>query len=82
MSTHTLKEDVAEQLHENIPIFLYNLEKIFPPAFFDVMEHLAVHLPYEAFLRGPVYYGWMYQYEWTMKYLKGKQKTSPKLKVL
>ena len=51
-----------------------NLEKIFPPAFFDVMEHLVVHLPYEALLRGPVHFGWMYQYERAMKTLKGKAK--------
>jgi hypothetical protein len=31
----------------------------FPPAFFDVMVHLAVHLPEEARLRGHVHYGWM-----------------------
>ena len=57
LSTRTLKEDVVEQLHENILILLCNLEKIFPPTFFDVMEHLAVHLQYEAMLRGPVHYG-------------------------
>ena len=38
------------------------------------MEHLVVHLPYEALLRGPVHNGWMYSYERTMKYLKGKAK--------
>ena len=34
LSTHTLKEDVVEQLHVNIPILLCNLENIFSPAFF------------------------------------------------
>ncbi|XP_056844483.1 uncharacterized protein LOC130496438 [Raphanus sativus] len=43
------------------------------------MEHLAVHLPYEALLRGPVHYGWMYQYERAMKYLKGKAKNLAKV---
>ncbi|CAN7077766.1 unnamed protein product, partial [Brassica oleracea var. botrytis] len=42
LSTRTLKEEVVEQLHENIPFLLCNLEKIFLPGFFDVMEHLAV----------------------------------------
>ena len=79
LSTHTLKEDVVEKLHENILILLCNLEKIFPPVFFDVMENLAIHLPYEAFLRGPLHYGWMYQYERTMKYLKGKAKNLAKV---
>ena len=44
LSTRTLKEDVVEQLHENILILLCNFEKIFPVVFFDVMEHLDVHL--------------------------------------
>ncbi|KAL0734258.1 hypothetical protein Bca4012_010468 [Brassica carinata] len=43
------------------------------------MEHLAVHLPYEALLRGSVHYGWMYQYEGAMKYLKGKAKNLAKV---
>jgi len=30
------------------------LEKIFPPSFFYSMEHLSIHLPYEAKLGGPV----------------------------
>ena len=32
------------------------LKRTFPPAFFDVMEHLIVHLPYEAKVGGPVQY--------------------------
>ncbi|XP_039126954.1 uncharacterized protein LOC120263115 [Dioscorea cayenensis subsp. rotundata] len=44
-------------------VFLCNLEKIFPPAFFDSMEHLVVHLPYEARIGGPVQYRWMYPFE-------------------
>ena len=79
LSIRTLKEDVVKQLHESIPILLCNLEKFFPPAFFDVMEHLAVHLTYEALLRGPVYYRWMYQYERAMKYLTGKAKNLAKV---
>jgi hypothetical protein len=44
-------------------IILCKLEKIYPPTFFDVMVHLAVHLPDEALLRGLVQYGWMYPIE-------------------
>jgi hypothetical protein len=32
---------------------------IFPPAFFDIMIHLHVHLAEEAKLGGPVCYRWM-----------------------
>jgi hypothetical protein len=56
------KDVLAEMKHE-IPIILVKLQKIFPPAFFDVMVHLVVHLPEEALLRGPVQYGWMYSIE-------------------
>ena len=34
------------------------------------MVHLAVHLPNEALLRGPVQYGWMYPIEWRLGTLK------------
>ncbi|XP_056847467.1 uncharacterized protein LOC130498122 [Raphanus sativus] len=74
LSARTLTVDVIRQLDENIRILMCNLEKIFPPSFFDVMEHLVIHLPYEALLRGPVHNGWMYPYERAMKYLKGKAK--------
>jgi hypothetical protein len=50
----TLKLDVLQKLKTDIPIILCKLEKIFPPAFFDVMVYLAVHLPEEAILRGLV----------------------------
>jgi hypothetical protein len=56
----TLNNDVLVEMKKEIPIILVKLEKKFPPAFFDVMMHLAVHLPDEALLRGPVHYGWMY----------------------
>ena len=35
---------------------------IFPPSFFDSMEHLPVHLPFEVKVGGPVQYRWMYPY--------------------
>jgi len=44
-------------------ITLCKLEQVFPPGFFDSMEHLSVHLAYEAMLGGPVQYRWMYPFE-------------------
>ena len=41
-----------KKLKWDIPLILCKLEKISSPAFFDVMVHLAVHLPNEALLRG------------------------------
>jgi len=58
---------------------LCKLEKMFSPAFFDVMVHLAVHLPDEALLRGPVQLGWMYPVERRLYTLKRsvRNKTRP-----
>ena len=36
---------------------------MFPLTFFDIMVHLAIHLPYEAMLAGPVQSRWMYPFE-------------------
>ena len=42
----------------------------FPPAFFDIMVHLIVHLVREIKCCGPVYLRWMYLVERYMKILK------------
>jgi len=59
----TLRVDELEKLDKLIPIILCQLEQFFPPGFFDSMEHLPVHLAYEAKLGGPVQYRWMYPFE-------------------
>ena len=63
LCSKTLRVIDLEKLQEQIILILCKLEKIFPPAFFDVMVHLAIHLPYEARLGGPVQYRWMYPIE-------------------
>jgi hypothetical protein len=50
-------------LESDIAVLICKLEKIFPPGFFDVMEHLILHLPYEARVCGPAQYRWMYPFE-------------------
>lgn len=62
---------------------LCKLERISPPAFFDSMEHLPIHLPYEARVRGPVQYRWMYPFERRMKTLKhlAKNKYRPEASI-
>ncbi|KAL0411862.1 UNVERIFIED_CONTAM: hypothetical protein Slati_3775900 [Sesamum latifolium] len=52
----TLDVDKVQELEDSVATMLCNLEKIFLPSFFDSMEHLIVHLPYEARVRGPVQY--------------------------
>jgi hypothetical protein len=63
LCSKTLKVDKLHLMKKDIVIILCKLEKIYPPAFFDVMVHLAVHLPNKALLMGPVQYGWMYPIE-------------------
>ncbi|KAK9983801.1 hypothetical protein SO802_033326 [Lithocarpus litseifolius] len=63
LCSRTLKWSELEKLEERIVLILCKLERFFPLAFFDVMVHLAVHLPREAILRGLVQYLWMYPIE-------------------
>lgn len=58
---HTVAE--FEALEEKVALALCEMEKIFPPSFFDVMEHLPLHLPEEAKLAGPVQPRSMYPIE-------------------
>jgi hypothetical protein len=44
--------------------------KKIPPGFFNPMQHLLIHLPYEAKVGGPVQYRWMYHIERALRYLK------------
>ena len=39
-------------LERMAPVLLCKLEKIFPPGFFNPMQHLILHLPYEARMGG------------------------------
>lgn len=64
----TLRRNDLEKLEKDIVFILCKLERNFPPAFFDVMIHLAVHLPSEAILGGPVQYRWMFPFG---RYLSG-----------
>jgi hypothetical protein len=46
------------------------MEKNFPPGFFNPMQYLLIHLPYETKVGGPVQYKWMYHIEKALRYLK------------
>ncbi|XP_042432996.1 uncharacterized protein LOC122019608 [Zingiber officinale] len=61
-----------EQIGLNIIEIICKLERIFPPAFFDSMEHMIIHLAYEAKVGGPVHYRWMYPFERFLYHLKKK----------
>jgi hypothetical protein len=50
LCSRTLDKDVLAEMRKEFPIILVKLEKKFPPAFFDVIILLAVHLLDEALL--------------------------------
>jgi hypothetical protein len=47
---------MMQKLEKEIPVILCKMEKKFPPRFFNPMQHLLIHLPYEAKVGGPVQY--------------------------
>jgi hypothetical protein len=59
-----------EQLEKEAPCFCANWKKIFPLGFFNPMQHLFIHLPYEAKVGGPVQYRWMFHIERALKKLR------------
>ncbi|XP_026452340.1 uncharacterized protein LOC113352780 [Papaver somniferum] len=70
LCSKTLRLEVLEKMEKGVAALLCKLEQIFPPAFFDIMVHLIVHLPHEAILGGPVQYRWMYPIERYLRTLK------------
>ncbi|KAL0546349.1 hypothetical protein IC582_016257 [Cucumis melo] len=70
LCTRTIRVSDLDRLQADIIIILCKLERIFLPAFFSVMVHLAVHIPYETKITGPVSYSWMYPIERILRTLK------------
>jgi hypothetical protein len=69
-----------EKLEEEIPVLLCKLEKIFPSGWFNPMQHLLVHLPYEAKIGGLHQYRWMYHIERALKKLRTMVRNKAKVK--
>ncbi|XP_065849621.1 uncharacterized protein [Euphorbia lathyris] len=74
-----LDKSVLNRLHKDIVLILCKLELIYPPSFFVIMVHLAIHLSHEVELGGPVHYRWMYPFERFLRTLKDfvKNKAQP-----
>jgi hypothetical protein len=66
-----LQDSDIANLERSIAQTLCRLEMIFPPAFFDIMTQLPIHIAEEARLGGPVFYRWMYPVERYLRTLKG-----------
>ena len=56
LCSRILKRSELEKVKERIILILCKLERFSPLAFFDVMVHLAIHLPLEEILEGLVQY--------------------------
>ncbi|XP_070033241.1 uncharacterized protein [Nicotiana tomentosiformis] len=63
LCSNTLREENLVLMESNIHLIINKLAKKFPCGFFNVMEHLPVHLVREARLGGPVQCRWMYLFE-------------------
>jgi len=74
-----LSRTVVEQMEKLAPVLLCKLEKIFPPGFFNPMQHMILHLPYEARMGGPVQGRWCYSIERQQKILRTKCKNKCKI---
>jgi hypothetical protein len=70
---------MMEKLEEEILVLLCKLEKIFPLGWFNPMQHLLVHLPYEAKIGGPQQYRWMYHIERVLKKLRAMIRNKAKV---
>ncbi|XP_050207500.1 uncharacterized protein LOC126656920 [Mercurialis annua] len=55
LTSTSLAEKDLDRMRLEIPKILCKLERIFPPSHFDSMEHLSVHLPYEAMMPEPIF---------------------------
>src|SRR3954471_17363238 len=70
---------VIEEMEKLAPELLCKLEKIFPPGFFNPMQHMILHLPTEARLGGPVKNRWCYATERMQKTLREKCKNKRRI---
>jgi hypothetical protein len=65
-----IKKEMMEKFEKEILVLICKMEKIFPPGWFNPMQHLLVHLTYEAKLGDPQQYRWMYHIERVLKNLR------------
>jgi hypothetical protein len=61
---------MMQKFDKEIPVLVCKLEKVFPPGWFNAMQHLLVHLPWDARVGGPVQFRWMYSQERELKKLR------------
>ena len=74
-----LDTKVIEKLDKEAPVLLCDLEKIFPPGFFNPMQHMILHLAAECLKGGPNWARWQYPPERETQKLR--QMTGNKCKI-
>jgi hypothetical protein len=62
--------EIMEKLEKEIPMLLCKMEKNFHSGFFNPMQHLLIHLPFEVEVGGHVQYKWMHHIERAHRHLK------------
>jgi hypothetical protein len=62
-----VSKTMMQKFEKEIPVFVCKMEKVFPTGWFNAMQHLLVHLPWEARVGGPVQFRWMYSQERELK---------------
>jgi hypothetical protein len=61
---------MMQKLEKEIMVLVCKMEKIFLPGWFHAMQHLLVHLPWEARVGGPAQFRWMYSQERELEKLR------------
>jgi hypothetical protein len=67
-----LSRTMSVDLERMAPVLLCKLEKIFPLGFFNLMQHLILHIPFEARVGGRVHGRWCYPIERCLKTIRKK----------
>jgi hypothetical protein len=61
---------MMEKFGKEILILVCKIEKVFLAGWFNAMQHLLLHLPWEAKVGGPIQFRWMYSQERELKKLR------------
>jgi hypothetical protein len=64
-----VSKTMMQKFEKEIPIIVCKIEKIFPPGWFNVIQYLVVHLPWETKVGRHVQLKWMYSQESELKKL-------------
>jgi hypothetical protein len=58
---------MMQKLEKEITVLVCKMKKIFPPGWFNAIQHLLLHGPWEDKVGGPAQFRWMYSQERELK---------------